>query len=115
MLYRLLLRPLLYALSAETAHRLVMASLALASRLGPLVALVRAVCRPRDPALAVEAFGLSFDSPIGLAAGLDKDAEAFAMLGALGFGFVEVGTLTAQAQPGNPRPRLFRLLRDRAL
>jgi dihydroorotate dehydrogenase len=115
MFYRLFLRPLLYALPAETAHRLVMASLALLSRVGPLVALVRALCRARDPRLTVQAFGLSFDSPLGLAAGLDKDAEAFAMLSALGFGFVEVGTLTAHAQPGNPRPRLFRLVRDRAL
>jgi dihydroorotate dehydrogenase len=68
-----------------------------------------------DPALAVDAMGLRFAHPIGLAAGLDKDAEAVAAFGALGFAFVEAGTLTAQAQPGNPRPRLFRLPRDRAL
>ena len=115
MLYRLLVRPLLYALPAETAHRFVMGALALSSRLSPLVAAVRALCAPRDPRLAVEAFGLRFASPIGLAAGFDKDAEAFAMLSAIGFGFIEVGTVTARAQPGNPRPRLFRLTRDRAL
>lgn len=65
--------------------------------------------------LAVKVMGLSFASPVGLAAGLDKDAEAFNALGALGFGFVEIGTVTFEAQPGNPQPRLFRLVRDRAL
>ena len=71
--------------------------------------------RPEDPALRVEALGLSFATPIGLAAGFDKDARVFGPLSALGFGFVEVGTLTARAQPGNPKPRLFRLPQDEAL
>jgi dihydroorotate dehydrogenase len=115
MLYRLLIRPVLYALDAETAHRFVMGGLVLLARIAPLLWCVRRWYAPRDPALAVDALGLHFASPIGLAAGLDKDAEAFPALAALGFGFVEVGTLTAQAQPGNPRPRLFRLPRDRAL
>jgi dihydroorotate dehydrogenase len=66
-------------------------------------------------ALRVRALGLDFPSPLGLAAGFDKDAAHIDALGALGFGFVEVGTITAQAQPGNPRPRLFRLPADRAL
>jgi dihydroorotate dehydrogenase len=115
MFYRLVLRPLLYALPAETAHRLVMAGLALAAKIAPLRVLVALLFARVDPRLRVSAFGLSFANPIGLAAGLDKDAEAFPMLAALGFGFVEVGTLTAQAQPGNPLPRLFRLPGDRAL
>ena len=115
MLYRWLIRPLLYALPAETAHRLTMSVLSVLSRVPALPTLVQRVCRVRDPRLVVEAFGLQFPNPLGLAAGLDKDAEAYPMLGALGFGFIEVGTLTAQAQPGNPRPRLFRLVRDRAL
>lgn len=68
-----------------------------------------------DPRLEVEALGLRFRSPIGLAAGFDKDARAVHALLALGFGFVEVGTVTAHPQPGNPRPRLFRLPEDRAL
>jgi dihydroorotate dehydrogenase len=63
----------------------------------------------------VEAFGLQFPNPIGLAAGFDKDATGYEALGAMGFGFVEVGTLTGEPQPGNPRPRLFRLTKDRAL
>ena len=115
MLYRSLVRPVLYALSAETAHHLVMRGLAMLSRVRPLCSLLSAALAPRDPALRVSALGLTFPSPIGLAAGLDKDGIAVPALCALGFGFVEVGTITAQPQPGNPKPRLFRLLRDRAL
>jgi dihydroorotate dehydrogenase len=70
---------------------------------------------PRDPALRVRALGLELPSPVGLAAGFDKDAAYVDALGALGFGFVEIGTVTAQPQPGNPRPRMFRLPADRAL
>jgi dihydroorotate dehydrogenase len=115
MFYRSLARPLLYALPAETAHRFVMGVLALASHLSPVVWLLRRCFGARDASLQVEAFGLRFPTPIGLAAGLDKDAEAYPVFSALGFGCVEVGTLTAEAQPGNPRPRLFRLPADRAL
>jgi dihydroorotate dehydrogenase len=70
---------------------------------------------PRDPVLRVSAFGLELPSPLGLAAGFDKDARHVEALGALGFGFVEVGTVTAVGQPGNPRPRMFRLPADHAL
>ena len=70
---------------------------------------------PRDPVLRVRALGLEFPGPLGLAAGFDKDARGVAGLSALGFGFVEVGTVTARAQPGNERPRMFRLTADRAL
>src|SRR4051812_18982190 len=70
---------------------------------------------PRDPALRVRALGLDLPGPLGLAAGFDKDARGAGALLALGFGFVEIGTVTAQAQPGNPKPRMFRLVRDRAL
>ena len=115
MFYRLLVRPVLYAFSAETAHHIVMRVLAFLSGFRPLCALLSAVLVPRDPSLRVSALGLTFPSPIGLAAGLDKDGVAVPALCALGFGFVEVGTITAQPQAGNPRPRLFRLLRDRAL
>ena len=69
----------------------------------------------RDPSLAVEAFGLRFPNPIGLAAGLDKDADAPAAFAAIGFGMVEVGTVTPRAQPGNAKPRMFRLPEDDAL
>lgn len=69
----------------------------------------------RDPVLRVHALGLDFPGPLGLAAGFDKDARGVDALGALGFAFIEIGTVTAQPQPGSPRPRLFRLTRDRAL
>lgn len=115
MFYRLLIRPVLYALSAETAHHFTMRLLALVSRLPWLCALAQKLLASRDPRLAVHCLGLTFPSPIGLAAGLDKDAQAVPALRALGFGFIEVGTITAQPQPGNPKPRLFRLPKDRAL
>ena len=94
-----LLTPLLFALDAETAHRATIAAL----KMTPARALPRFA-----PELASEVAGLHFPSPLGLAAGFDKDGEVpDAMLG-LGFGFVEVGTLTPRPQVGNPRPRLFR-------
>ena len=103
--YRLL-RPFAFALDAETAHRATIAALSMAPRL-PLPSF--------DPALGSEVAGLRFPSPVGLAAGFDKDAIIpDAMLG-LGFGFVEVGTLTPKPQAGNPKPRLFRLKEDRAV
>src|SRR5437899_11010710 len=76
---------------------------------------MRRLLAPRAPELRVHAFGRELPGPRGLAAGFDKDAKGVAALLALGFGFVEVGTVTAEPQPGNPRPRLFRLPRDRAL
>jgi dihydroorotate dehydrogenase len=115
MLYRLLIRPLLYAFSAEAAHHFTMRCLALVSGLPRLCALVQRQLGVHDARLQVKCLGLTFPSPIGLAAGLDKDAQAVPALRALGFGFIEVGTITAQPQPGNPQPRLFRLPRDRAL
>ncbi|MES2754297.1 MAG: quinone-dependent dihydroorotate dehydrogenase [Pseudomonadota bacterium] len=98
--------PLLFALDAETAHRLTVRALALAPPFGRPVA---------DPRLAVTVAGLSFPNPVGLAAGVDKDAVAIAGWFGLGFGSVEVGTLTPLPQPGNPKPRLFRLRDDRAV
>ena len=101
-------------LPAETAHRAGFALIRVAGAAGAAGPLRRWL-GPRDPVLRVRALGLEFPGPLGLAAGFDKDARATAGLGALGFGFVEVGTVTARAQPGNPRPRMFRLPADRAL
>src|SRR5487761_2374901 len=98
--------PVLRRIDPERAHRLALAGL----RLGP----GGSVPPPDDPALTVAALGLRFRSPIGLAAGFDKDAVAIDPLARLGFGFIEVGTVTPRAQKGNPCPRLFRLQADRA-
>lgn len=111
MIWRALFRLVLVRVDAETAHRLGTVPLRLAGRLPGLARLLG----PRDPRLQVRAFGLTFPSPVGLAAGFDKDAELVDGLLALGFGSVEVGTVTAEGQPGNPRPRLVRLPADRAL
>ncbi len=114
-MYRLLIRPLLYLLPAEAAHHLVFGLLRLVAAIPGVRGVMRLVLRPEREALEVRALGLTFPTPVGLAAGFDKDARGFEALGALGFGFVEVGTLTGEPQPGNPKPRLFRLPRDRAL
>ena len=114
MLYRSLLRPLLFKLPPETAHEFALHALSLglgAARLRRAAA-ARAAGRPQ---LGVSRFGLSFRNPVGVAAGFDKNGLVAPQLAALGFGFVEVGTVTRLPQPGNPRPRLFRLPRDRAL
>lgn len=114
-----LARPLLFSLPAETAHELAMASLRAAQATPGAPSVCRRACTVRDPALAhaleTEALGLRLANPVGLAAGFDKNAVAFDALSDVGFGWVEVGTLTAHPQRGNPRPRLFRLPQDRAL
>jgi dihydroorotate dehydrogenase len=115
MIYRYLIRPLLWLLPAEAAHHLAFGMLRVAAAIPGVTALMRALFQPRDPRLRVRALGMDLASPIGLAAGFDKDAKGVEALGALGFGFVEVGTITAQPQAGNAQPRLFRLAADRAL
>lgn len=106
------IRPLLFRLDAERAHRLAFGALAVVQR---VLERLPPHGSPPAPELAQELFGLSFPNPVGLAAGLDKDAELPHVWPALGFGFAELGTITARAQPGNPRPRLFRLPDERAL
>ena len=101
-----LLRPLVFALDAERAHRLTIRALRMMpGSSGP----------PRDRRLSVRVAGLDFPNPVGLAAGFDKNAEVYRQVLELGFGFAEVGTITPLPQPGNPRPRLFRLAEDRAV
>ncbi|WP_169078508.1 quinone-dependent dihydroorotate dehydrogenase [Microcella alkalica] len=111
--YDLLFRQVFARLDPERAHHLAVSVIRAIPRLG-LTRLVRRFTAP-DPSLAVEAMGLRFESPFGMAAGFDKDAESIRGLWALGFGHVEIGTVTAIAQEGNPRPRLFRLIADRAV
>lgn len=100
-----LARPALFAIDPERAHRLTVRALALAGRRGP----------PAAGALAIDVAGLGFPNPLGIAAGFDKDAEVPDQLLGLGFGFAEVGSITPRPQAGNPRPRLFRLVEDRAV
>ena len=112
MLYRSLLRPILFRLPAETAHELALTSLSFSAKLTKQLAGDR---YRRSPFGKLRRFGLTFDNPVGLAAGFDKDGVALASLAALGFGFIEAGTITYHPQPGNERPRLFRLPLDKAL
>jgi dihydroorotate dehydrogenase len=110
-----LARPALFRMDAERAHELVLGLLSTASAAPPGPKVMRRLLGADDPRHAVEAFGLRFPNPIGLAAGLDKNALALPAWAALGFGHVEIGTVTPAAQSGNPRPRVFRLPSDRAL
>ncbi len=106
------IRPLLFRLDPERAHTLTLQLIRL-GRYQPLTAVLQALyAAPEKP---VEAFGLKFKNPVGLAAGYDKDGIAFRGLAALGFGHVEIGTVTPRPQPGNPRPRIFRLAEDRGV
>lgn len=109
MLYSLF-RPILFALDPEQAHRTAFASLDIAAKFGVPQAVL-----PRVPADPVTVMGLPFPNRVGLAAGLDKNAEHIDGLATLGFGFIECGTVTPRAQPGNPKPRLFRLVEAEAL
>lgn len=108
-----LLRPLLFSMPPERAHHFTFGLLELAAKLPGALALTGGAKPPARS--AVEVMGLKFPSPVGLAAGMDKDARHVDAMAALGFGFIEVGTLTPKPQPGNEKPRLFRLPADRAL
>jgi dihydroorotate dehydrogenase len=119
-LYRRLLRPLLFRCDPEQAHHIAMMALSACWRLRGPMPLLRALSGAAhsgssDERLSRTVFGIPFSNPIGLAAGFDKDGIALPAWPALGFGFLEVGTITAQPQPGNPRPRIFRIPEKRAL
>ncbi|MBI2394230.1 MAG: quinone-dependent dihydroorotate dehydrogenase [Deltaproteobacteria bacterium] len=114
-MWRSLVRPALFTLDAAEAHELATAAMGPLEHVPPLRALVRAMCAARDPRVAVQTMGLSFPSPLGLAGGFDKNAHRPHALAAIGFGFLELGTVTARAQEQNPTPNLFRLPADRAL
>ena len=114
-MYRFLYWLVLQRLPAEGTHKVSFALLRLLVAIPGVGALVRWMFAVRAPELRVTAFGRELPGPLGLAAGFDKDAKGVGALLALGFGFVEVGTVTAEAQPGNPKPRMFRIPSDRAL
>jgi dihydroorotate dehydrogenase len=114
-MYRLLFSIFFRHVPAEAAHQVGFGLIRAVAAVPTLGWLLRRWLAPRDPVLRVHALGLDLPGPLGLAAGFDKDARGVDSLGALGFTFVEIGTVTAQPQPGNPTPRLFRLTQDRAL
>ena len=111
-IYEKFIRPALFSMEPESVHELAMSFLAGVSRSGPLLKLVSP---KHDPRLERTVFGLKFPNPVGLAAGFDKNAVALPAWQAMGFGFIEAGTVTARGQPGNVRPRIFRLPEQKSL
>ncbi|MEG1699662.1 MAG: quinone-dependent dihydroorotate dehydrogenase [Alistipes sp.] len=114
-MYRRVIQPILFSLSIEQAHRAVLLLLRIIGLIPGGRWLLRKCYAVEHPALEREVFGLKFANPVGLAAGFDRNGEAFRELAAFGFGFIEVGTVTPVAQSGNPRPRVFRLPKDHAI
>ncbi len=110
-----LMRRLLFLVPPERIHTVVFAALRGVTAGASVRRLLRRLFGPTDPVLASTVFGVRFPGPLGLAAGFDKDGTGMSTWGAMGFGYAEVGTVTAHAQPGNPAPRMFRLPADRAL
>ncbi len=115
MLYQKLIKPILFRFDPERVHHFVFSLLKIVHQLPGVGGLIRSQYNIHHPKLEREVFGLTFPNPVGLAAGFDKDAKLFNELANFGFGFIEIGTLTPKAQPGNPKKRLFRLSEDQAL
>jgi dihydroorotate dehydrogenase len=113
-MYKSIIRPILFKYSPEKAHSIIFNLLSLSEKFG-LKSIFSSLYNFKDKNLEKEVFGIKFPNPVGLAAGLDKDGDAFDMLGYLGFGFVEIGTVTPKAQSGNPKPRMYRLTDDSAI
>lgn len=114
-MYHALIRPLLFKFDAETAHRIAFTALKFSASTPIISDILAGMNDLKDARLRREVFGLTFENPIGLAAGFDKNAELVDAWDRLGFGFIEIGTVTPKAQSGNPKPRLFRLLEDKAV
>lgn len=113
-MYKCLVRPLFFSMQPETAHD-VMRAFSRCANVSMVSRLLDRCQGSRDPRLSVSLAGLQFSNPVGLAAGLDKNAELLGLWSGLGFGHIELGTVTARPQPGNPKPRIFRFAADRAL
>ncbi|MEN8158249.1 MAG: quinone-dependent dihydroorotate dehydrogenase [Bacteroidota bacterium] len=114
-MYRLLIRPLLFLLPPETIHMMLVRSLRILFRIPGFGRIIHSSFHLKHNALETEFLGMKFSNPVGLAAGFDKNAEVFREFHAFGFSFIEVGTVTPLGQPGNPRPRSFRIKADRGL
>ena len=115
MMYRLLIKPLFFSFTPETAHNIVAKLLLLLSYIPLSKYVVRAFFHFSSPTLEREVMGIKFPNPVGLAAGFDKNAELYNPLSDFGFGFIEIGSVTPVEQPGNSKPRIFRLVDDKAL
>jgi dihydroorotate dehydrogenase len=114
-LYKFLIRPIFFLFSPENVHSFTVLALTMANKIPGITKLMHKVYSVKNPNLKRELLGLTFDNPVGLAAGFDKDATMIDLMEPFGFGAIEIGTLTPKAQPGNPKPRLFRLPKDQAL
>jgi len=114
-MYRYLIRPILFLLSPETIHHLLISFLRIAFKIPGVLPLVKGCYHVKHKSLKTEFLGLSFSSPVGLAAGFDKNASVYREFHAFGFSFIEVGTVTPVGQPGNEKPRSFRIKKDRGL
>lgn len=114
-MYKSLIRPILFMMQPETVHHLIVLMMKIARYVPFCKCIMRWIHTVRHPNLEREVFGIKFPNPIGLAAGFDKNAEIFSELSCLGFGFIEIGTVTPRSQPGNPKPRCFRLPKDNAI
>ena len=114
-MYKLLLKPILFSFSPEKAHSIIIGLLKILRYIPFSGAIFRFFYSYNDKKLEREFFGLKFSNPVGLAAGLDKNSEVYNEMANMGFSFIEIGSLTPQSQPGNPKPRCFRLIKDRAI
>ncbi|MDO5106351.1 quinone-dependent dihydroorotate dehydrogenase [Capnocytophaga sp.] len=114
-MYKHLIQPILFRIDPEKAHYLTFSTFKFLNKIPGVSALLRSMYRVQHPALEREVFGIKFKNPVGLAAGLDKEAKLYSELSNLGFGFIEIGTITPKAQDGNPKKRLFRLKADKAI
>jgi dihydroorotate dehydrogenase len=114
-MYKIILKPIFFLFSPETIHHLVFSSIKILYKIPGIPSIIRSILVVNDKKLERKVFGLTFKNPVGLAAGFDKDAKLFNELAGFGFGFIEIGTVTPLAQPGNDKPRMFRLKKDEAL
>ncbi|QEE50915.1 quinone-dependent dihydroorotate dehydrogenase [Flavobacterium alkalisoli] len=114
-MYKSLIRPVLFRFDPEKIHHFTFSTIRFLNSIPGMPSLLKSMYEVNDPKLEREVFGLKFKNPVGLAAGLDKDAKLYKELGNLGFGFIEIGTLTPKPQDGNPKKRLFRLREDSGL
>jgi dihydroorotate dehydrogenase len=113
--YKFFIRPLFFLIDPEKVHHVVFSWLGILGKIPGLKGITRMIFQYRHPSLRRELLGLTFENPVGLAAGFDKDAKLIDELSDFGFSFIEIGTLTPKGQPGNEKPRMFRLPKDKAL